>query len=85
MFFYVKKEDGEKCPYCGFELIENYQSKDNQEHNEWGGCCERHPNPLPLLEKNEVGNFYTHCEKCKKWIKYEVNKENYKLIEESDS
>jgi len=73
MYFEVKKEEGEKCPYCSSELKTNYQSKQSigDMHDEWGGCCKKHPSPLPLLEKNEVVNYYTSCENCGKWIEYE--------------
>lgn len=72
MYFEVRKDKDEKCPYCDAELTENYQSKNSigNKHDEWGGCCERHPKSLPLLEKNEVENFYLSCKNCSKWIEY---------------
>jgi hypothetical protein len=83
MFFYVKPDNDDKCPYCGTE-IKDWQSKSSDKHDEWGGCCERHPDPLPTLEKDEVENFYTSCPKCEKWIEYEVVKEKFKLKPEED-
>lgn len=77
MFFWVKKEDGEECPYCETTLTENYQSKDSKgnAHDVWGGCCNKHTSSLPLLEKSEVENFYQICPnpECKRWIEYKVN------------
>lgn len=81
MFFYVKPDKDDKCPYCD-EPIKEWQSKSNDNHDVWGGCCDRHPDPLPTLEKREVENFYTSCKKCKKWIEYNVIKEHYELLSE---
>lgn len=78
MFFYVKVDNEDKCPYCS-EPIKEWQSKSNDDHDVWGGCCELHPNPLPTLEKYEVENFYTNCKKCDKWIEYTVVKDKYLL------
>lgn len=86
MFFYVKKDKDEKCPYCGELFEDNFQSKRSIDdmHDEWGGCCERHSKPLPLLEKKEVENFYTKCENCKKWVEYENLNGIYKLINQEE-
>jgi ssDNA-binding Zn-finger/Zn-ribbon topoisomerase 1 len=82
MFFYVEVEPGDKCPYCG-EAIKEWQSKSSNEHDKYGGCCDRHPEPLPLLRKDEVENFYQICTnpECKKWIEYEVVPLHYELVD----
>jgi len=82
MYFTVRRDPTDACPYCK-EPIEEWQSKSNYEHDEFGGCCDRHPSPLGMLEKKEVENFYTFCtnEDCKKWIEYRVD-ESYTLVEE---
>lgn len=74
MFLWVKKAEKEKCPYCREYLTDNYQTKSSDMHDEWGGCCERHPEPLGLIEKTECDNFYQNCQKCEKWIEYKVVK-----------
>ncbi len=81
MYFYVEKEPGDKCPYCSVPIAE-WQSKSNYEHDEWGGCCDRHPEPLGTLRKDEVENFYQICDNpdCKRWIEYQVNTKGYELI-----
>lgn len=82
MFFYVKKDKNEKCPYCDSLLIDNFQTKEslNDEHDYWGGCCNRHKTGLGLLEKEEVEErYYTSCETCKKWIEYKRTGKKYKL------
>jgi hypothetical protein len=68
MFFNVEVDKDDKCPYCDTPITE-WQSKSNYEHDEWGGCCERHPEPLGMLRKDEVENFYEICKnpECKKW------------------
>lgn len=83
MFFWVKKEEGEKCPYCSVEIKGNYQSKSSigDLHDEWGGCCEEHPDPLPMLKKEEVENFYTTCQNCHKWIEYKTQPLEFILID----
>ena len=82
MFFYVKAEVGDKCIKCNEPILE-WQSKDDIGgiHDVWGGCCERHKKALPLLEKNEVENYYTLCDKCNQWNEYKLLKNGkYKLI-----
>lgn len=76
MFFYVKADPKELCPYCG-SAIRVFQSKDSigEKHDVWGSCCGAHPTPLPTLEKSEVENYYESCESCKKWVEYK-NTEN---------
>jgi len=83
MYFNVKKDDRETCPYCGEDLKNDYQSKHDigEKHDYWGGCCERHKEPCPTLEKYEVENFYTDCENCGKWIEYNTIPLSYQLIE----
>ena len=80
MFFNIKKDVDDKCPYCSHPIKE-WQSKSSIDdmHDVWGGCCERHQEPLPTLNKDEVENFYEICKKCEKWIEYENSNGVYKL------
>lgn len=80
MYFNVKKDKEEKCPYCNEEFIGGYQSKESiDNHDVWGGCCEKHKEPLPTLEKNEVTHYYTSCSSCKEWIEYNLVDGDYIL------
>lgn len=82
MYFVVEKDEGDECPYCQ-EPIDEWQSKSNFEHDEWGGCCDRHPKPLGTLKKDEVQNFYAICtnKECKKFIEWRVIPHHYELVE----
>lgn len=86
MYFVVQKEPGDVCPFCSHPIGE-WQSKDDigLKHDPWGGCCERHPAPLPTLRKEEVENFYEKCRnpECEKWVEYENHAGRFVLKEET--
>lgn len=86
MYFVVEKEEGDVCPYCQTPIVE-WQSKSAMAHDEWGGCCDRHPDPLPTVRKNEVETFYEICSNpdCKKWIEYKVIPLHYELVPDNDN
>lgn len=86
MYFRVKKDESDKCPYCN-EPIQEWQSKEDIGfvHDVWGGCCQKHANPLPTLEKNQVKNFYEICSNCHKWVEYKNVEGKFELQEDSVS
>lgn len=83
MYFNVKKDNDEKCPYCNSLLKDDFQTKEslNDVHDYWGGCCDRHKTGLGMLEKDEVEDrYYTSCETCEEWIEYKRDRKNFNLI-----
>ena len=56
MFDYVNYK--ENCPKCG-ALVDNFQSKDLD--------CN-----LDTLERWQVNNYYSVCDKCGEWIEYNI-------------
>lgn len=57
-----------KCPVCG-DIVTRFQSKDGDRM-------------LSKLKPYKVKNFYTSCDICNTWIKFEtIKKDKYKMIE----
>ena len=75
------------CPHCGKDLY-SFQTKDG---NPYSNC----------VDPDQISNFYTECDHCKKWVEYhrdfeskpretpfglhEIKELGFKLLSEEDA